>query len=273
MASPVIDLSHQPTTVRLGIQSEEGNGILTGTELRGHSEAPLFWFVHGFQSERMGNKAGRLLEAAASRGWSFTSFDLRGHGESSPTLPGSPEHPLAGLCHSSLISDMAAIASHLDTWHNGPRVLIGSSMGGYASAWHAALHPKKVQGLVLVAPAWRFGNTILSRVEKAAQGAGKTWKETGWHDYQGGITSTRLSWRLVEEAAAHPYPMLARKVGCPVRVLHAMDDEVIDCLESVEALKLLAGNAELLLTRTGGHRLSGQLEHMERMAVEMAGTA
>lgn len=272
MASPFIDLNRQqPSTVRLGVQTEEGNGVLTGTELRGPSDAPLFWFVHGFQSERLGNKAGSLLEAASGRGWSFTSFDFRGHGESSTTMPGSPEHPLAGLCHSSLISDMDAIASHLDTWHNGPRVLIGSSMGGYASAWHAALHPKKVQGLVLVAPAWRFGNTILGRVEKSAPDAGKTWKETGWHEYEGGIATTRLSWRLVEEAAAHPYSMLARRLGCPVRVLHAMDDDVIDCQESVEALKLLTCNAELLITRTGGHRLSGYLDQVVRMAVDLAG--
>ena len=273
MASPFIDLSRQQaTTVRLGIQSDEGNGILAGTEFRGPADAPLFWFVHGFQSERMGNKAVSLLEEAKRRGWSFISFDFRGHGESSTTLPGCPEHPLAGLCHSSLISDMNSIAGHLDTWHTGPRVLIGSSMGGYASAWHAALHPKKVQGLVLVAPAWRFGNTILGRVEKSAPGAGKKWKETGWHDYLGGTSSTRLPWRLVEEAAAHPHTMLARRLGCPVRVLHAMDDEVIDYLESVEALKLLSANAELVITKTGGHRLIGYLDKVARMAVDLAST-
>ncbi len=274
MASPFIEINRiQTQNVRLTIRPDEGNGILAGTEYRGKVDAPLFWFVHGFQSERMGNKAGSLLETAVRLGWSFTSFDFRGHGESSPTITGKPEHPLIGLCHSSLIVDMDVIATHLDTWHTGPRILIGSSMGGYASAWHAALHPKKVQGLVLVAPAWRFGNTILSRVEKAAQGAGKMWWKTGWHDYQGGISTTRLSWRMVEESEAHPYPLLARRLGCPVRILHAMDDDVIDYQESLETLKLLAGNAELVLTRTGGHRLIGQLDRMTQIAIDLANTA
>lgn len=263
----------QPNTVRLAMQAEEGPGILTGSELRGEPDAPLLWFVHGFQSERMGNKAQALLSAATVRGWSFTSYDFRGHGESSPTHHSTAEHPLAGLCHTSLTTDMERIAQHLDTWHVGPRILIGSSMGGYASAWHAALHPKRVQGLVLVAPAWRFGQTILGRVEKFSPGASQIWKETGWLDYPGGVAPARLSWRLVEEAEAHPYPMLARRIGCPVRVLHAMDDEVIDYQESVEALVHLSVDAHLLLTRTGGHRLIEHVEQLVQLGLELANHA
>lgn len=274
MAPSGSDLSHpRPNTVRLAIQAEEGPGILAGSELRGDPNAPLLWFVHGFQSERLGNKAQALLAAAAGRGWSFTSYDFRGHGESSPTHPLSVEHPLAALCHSSLTTDMERIAQHLDTWHGGPRILIGSSMGGYASAWHAALHPKRVQGLVLVAPAWRFGQTILGRVEKLSPGASQIWKEAGWFDYPGGMAPTRLSWRLVEEAEAHPYHMLARRIGCPVRVLHAMDDDVIDYQESVEALKHLSVDAHLLLTRTGGHRLIEHVDQLVNLGVELAGNA
>ncbi len=265
---PVLNI-RTVSTVRLGIAAESASGILTGSEYRGKSGAPLLWFVHGFQSERMGNKAKALLNAAIAMGWSFTSYDFRGHGESSPSAPATPEHPLAGLCHSSLVADMESVAKHLDSWHTGPRILVGSSMGGYASAWHAALHPMKVQGLVLVAPAWRFGHTILGRVEKAIPDAARLWKETGWFDYPGSITPTKLSWRLVEEAEAHPFHMLARKISCPVRVLHAMDDDIIDYAESVEALKHLTVDALLLLARTGGHRLLNHQDQMANLAVTL----
>jgi pimeloyl-ACP methyl ester carboxylesterase len=109
-------------------------------------------------------------------------------------------------------------------------------------------------------------------------------KFRGWFSWpQPGVLAT-LSWggwrnrRRVPEkngrkpAAAHPHTMLARRLGCPVRVLHAMDDEVIDYLESVEALKLLSANAELLITKTGGHRLIGYLDKVARMAVDLAST-
>lgn len=276
MASPDHLLTRDnPEKVRLGITVNGSPGILTGSEWRGTTGAPLLWFVHGFQSERLGNKAWNLFQTAREKGWSFTSFDFRGHGESTPTNMSQPENPLAGLCHSSLVEDMEKISGYLDSWHSGPRILIGSSMGGYAAAWLAALHPSRVQGLVLVAPAWRFGATILGRVEKANPGSTSQWKETGWFDYEGGFGPTRLSWRLIEESEAHPYSLLARRIACPIRVIHGLDDEVIPFSESVEALGNLQVDANLILTRTGGHRLLDQipliLAEAQKLAIQAEG--
>ena len=256
------------STVRLPVISSFGTeGILTGSEHRSRPNQPLLWFVHGFQSERSGSKAKALLEKAMHLGWSFASFDFRGHGGSSPTHSVAP---LGRLCHTSLMEDMDVIASHLDSWHTGRRVLVGSSMGGYASAWYAALHPLRVHGLALAAPAWRFGNTLQERLEQSRPGSTKEWQTKRWIAYPGITGDTLVSWQMVEEAKAHPHTLLARRIGCPVLILHAIDDDVIPCAESVEMLGLLSIDAQLLLTRIGGHRLLEHVETLAQLAAQLA---
>ena len=60
-------------------------GHLAGTvRLTGTADCVLY--IHGFGSERTGNKPAAVAAACARRGWSFAAFDFRGHGGSSGTM-------------------------------------------------------------------------------------------------------------------------------------------------------------------------------------------
>src|SRR5438309_3761510 len=62
-------------------------------------------YVHGFASTRTSLKAEALEAACARRGWTFVSFDFRGHGESTGTL--------LEMTGSGLLDDMRAVHEYL----------------------------------------------------------------------------------------------------------------------------------------------------------------
>lgn len=81
--------------------------------------------------------APRLVAA----GYRVVTMDVRGHGESSVAWP--------EYLTQSVGADVLALIESLNA---GPALLIGTSMGGGASAWAAAERPDLVAGLVLINP-------------------------------------------------------------------------------------------------------------------------
>lgn len=241
----------KPAQERQTLVEAEGGGTLLARWFPGRPDGPLLWYVHGFQSDGSGNKATALRDLAMREGLGFLSVDFRGHGGSSPT---HPDGPLLGLCHESLLDDMRTARAFSAGWHQGPRILVGSSMGGYAAAWFAAEHPEAVQGLVLAAPAFRFGSTMLGRVPGLTPEA---WRLRGSAEYQGMAGPVRLGWQLYEQAAGRGVALLAQRLNpsMPIRVFHAIDDDVIPYADSVDFVAGAGPDVELALSRSGGHRL------------------
>jgi uncharacterized protein len=102
-----------------------------------------------------------------------------------------------------------------------PLVIIGSSLGGYLAALHAAAHP--VSALVLLAPAFDFARRWRERLGEAALEA---WRQTGACEVDHHATGQkeRLSYELMADASRHaPYPT----VSAPALVLHGRKDEVV----------------------------------------------
>ena len=234
--------------------------------LPGRSDGPLLWYVHGFQSDGTGTKASALCELAAQTGTAFVSADFRGHGGSTPT---HPDGPLLGLCHETLLDDLRAVRAFTAQWHQGPRVLVGSSMGGYAASWFAAEHPEAVQGLALAAPAFRFGSTMLGRVPGLTAEA---WRAAGSVDYRGMAGPVRLGWKLYEQAEGRNENVLAQRLNpaMPIRIFHAADDDVIPYADSVAFVAAAGPDVELALSRSGGHRLQESAGTIARSAMSLA---
>lgn len=252
--------------VRQGhVETADGGKILVRW-LPGRSDGPLLWYVHGFQSDGTGTKASVLCELAAKTGTAFVSADFRGHGGSTPT---HPDGPLLGLCHETLLDDLRAARAFTARWHQGPRVLVGSSMGGYAASWFAAEHPEAVQGLVLAAPAFRFGSTILGRVPGLTAEA---WRKAGSVDYRGMAGPVSLGWKLYEQAEGRNEFVLAQRLNpsMPIRIFHAVDDDVIPYADSVAFVAAAGPDAELALSRSGGHRLQESAEAIAHTAMSLA---
>ena len=104
-----------------------------------------------------------------------------------------------------------------------PSMVIGSSLGGYLAALHAARSPDTVPRLVLMAPAFDFASRI-----SAALGARMTaWRqEGGLPFYHYGLKrDARLDYGFFEDASRYEaFPA----VGVPTRVLHGRHDESVD---------------------------------------------
>src|SRR5438105_541860 len=130
--------SHEPIDLTLP-NGDAVRGELRFTDSLGTSAVV---FVHGFGSHRGGEKAVALEEACARRGWTFAACDFRGHGESGGSM--------RDLRASRLLEDIAAVRDFLAKRGVRRLGLVGSSMGGFASAWFALKHPESVAGCVLV---------------------------------------------------------------------------------------------------------------------------
>ena len=107
---------------------------------------PTVVWLGGFRSDMAGTKAEALADWAQAAGRAYLRFDYLGHGESSGDFR-------AKGTITRWREDALAV---LDELALGPVVLVGSSMGGWLACLVAMAQPKRVQAMVLVAPAPDF---------------------------------------------------------------------------------------------------------------------
>src|SRR5437870_1394244 len=93
-------------------------------------------YVHGLGGHRGGEKSEALALACHEAGVHFVAFDFRGHGDSSSHI--------RELTASRLLEDLNAIRSFLAERGIHRFGMVGSSMGGFATAWFALQHPESV---------------------------------------------------------------------------------------------------------------------------------
>ncbi|MCU7853378.1 MAG: hypothetical protein KZQ80_14340 [Candidatus Thiodiazotropha sp. (ex Monitilora ramsayi)] len=129
--------------------------------------------------------------------------------------------------------------------HNEPRILVGSSMGGFYGAWLA--RRVKAHHLVMINPALKPW-ALLQQVE-------------GWQYNEAKDEHYYLSPEMV--AATQAYETLPTEVGVPVTLLLDKGDELIDYREAEESYR---GQADIRLFEGGSHTF----EHMDE-AVEIIG--
>ncbi len=115
--------------------TETLNGIELGYDACG--AGPPVLFTHGYQaSRRMWEPQRPALEPT----YRMITWDLRGHGDS-----GVPDDP-AQYSHELLLGDMSALLDHLCEER---AVLVGHSLGGYASLRFCIERPERVRALIL----------------------------------------------------------------------------------------------------------------------------
>ena len=160
-------------------------------------------YLHGFSSSP-GSRKARLFEKRLVKQ------------SSSLAIPDLNEP-----CFSTLtISRVIKKAEHLI----GPEsrgAIIGSSMGGFAAAHFASLHPTRVDALVLMAPAFNMARLLEERL--GPEGIAR-WQATGMTeiDHHGFNDKRQLGLEFLEDArkwAAAPL-----RIRCPVLILHGRND-------------------------------------------------
>lgn len=230
-------------------------GTLSGVLELAEQETAVV-YVHGFGSHRDGEKAQAMQAACAARGLGYAAFDFRGHGASSGTM--------TELRASGLLDDLDVIRAALAARGVTRLYLVGSSMGGFASAWYAQRRPEAVVALVLLAPAFHFLHGKLFRLDEAERAR---WQATGRHRFRNQWMDAELGWGLVEECEQFDPERLAAGWRTPTLIFHGLEDDVVPWQDSVALVERSPfRQMEVRLWRDGDHRLQGY-------RAEMAGEA
>ncbi len=215
-------------------------------------------FLHGFCSVRYGEKAQALEGCCARRGWTFATFDFRGHGESSGML-----RELRG---SGLLVDLDAVFGFLKLKGVKRLCLFGSSMGGWAAAWYAMRRPGRVAANALVAPGFHI---LTARWDKLTPAEREEWRRTGVLRIQNQWLNAELGYGFVEELPQFPPEELLRDYRTPTLIFQGLRDEVVPADKTISWVEACQNpQLELRLYKNGDHRLTDRKQEMAEAACE-----
>ncbi len=216
----------------------------------GEPGKPQLLWLSGFLSDMASTKAVAVADWARGEGHGTLRFDYSGHGAS------------GGEFLEASIGDWLFEAKTMfDRLGDGPRIVIGSSMGG----WLALLLARALQeegrgdelaGLVLIAPAWDMTEMLMwrrfsERRRKEMEAEGVTYIPSAYGD------PYPVTRRLIEEGRSHLLEGRGLDPGCPVRILQGMRDEDVPWQHALALVDLLqTEDVALTLIKSGGHRLS-----------------
>lgn len=233
-------------TDRVSVSLTTG-GELVGTYRPGTArpDFAVLW-VHGFGSHRGGEKAQAVADECARRGWAFAAFDFRSHGETGGAM--------RELRASQLLEDLDAIRDFLTSRGHVTLGLIGSSMGGFASAWFTKRNGAVVLGCVLLAPAFSFLDRRWNSLTSAEQGE---WKRTGVRRVKNEWLEVEIGYGLVEEREQFAPGLLVAGWHTPALLFHGLADDTVPDTDSLFFLRHVEyPHVELRLLKDGDHRLN-----------------
>ena len=193
-------------------------------------------YLHGFASSPLSSKAQFFRRR-------FADLGIEIH------IPDLSEGNFEALTITRQLRVIEKIAAGKNVW------LMGSSMGGYLAALHAARHPD-VSRLILLAPAFGFARRWPLRLgaDKIAE-----WRRTGWLPvyHYGEKKESRVAYALLEDGSRYEdYPEASQ----PVLIFHGYQDDVVP-VEYSQEFAALHPHATLRVMDSG-HDLLNVLEPM-----------
>lgn len=207
----------------------------------------LLW-INGFRSLMNGTKAMAIDALGAELGLAVTRFDHGGLGQST------------GQFEDGTVTRWLEEASAVFATTNGPRIVIGSSMGG----WLALLLARQLlaagtplKGLVLIAPAVDATTTLIpdrfSPEELAAlDRLGYLERDSAYGD-----GTYRYTKALIDDGARHSLFGGVIETGCPVHILQGGRDPDVPPAHAQRLLShIVLDPVTFTLIPDGDHRLS-----------------
>jgi uncharacterized protein len=194
-----------------------------------------FVYIHGFASSPRSRKAVAFQSALAARGVPLE-------------VPAMDQGDFAHLTISGQLNLLE------QTIHRTPVYLIGSSMGGFLAALHAAAHPE-VSRLVLLAPAFGFAPRWRQKI-----GAPPPADFEVFH--YGDNALRRVHYGLIEDALTFPS---TPDFGQPALIFHGIHDDVVP-VENSRAFADAHPNARLV-ELDSDHELLNVLDRITGEAV------
>lgn len=207
--------------------------------------APVWIFLHGLGSDRKGEKARRFRDHLAGRGPGFLALDFTGHGESGGDC--------RGLSPTRNLEDVGRAVSFLrEEASTAPLILVGSSMGGIAALWYAALHPAGIHRVFAIAPAFLMAARFAASLSAAAR---RDWSDSGALPVSVGDRDLEIGWGIVGDEKRYDMDRLAADLRTPSLLIHGAEDAVVPPELSRDFVQSCAV-AELVEISGGDHRLS-----------------
>jgi pimeloyl-ACP methyl ester carboxylesterase len=239
----------QPQIVMVG-QAPNQRGIAFRRRAPVRNSGPGVVWLSGYRSDMDSTKATALDAEAERRGLAFLRFDYSGHGRSDGRLED-------GTISCWLEETLALVQAESE----GPQVLVGSSMGGWlallaARALNEAVETERVKGLILIAPAVDFTETLIwakapDEARRAIMEEGVWRRPSAYSDEPDCLTRG-----LIEDGRKHLLLRGMIRTRAPIMVLQGMQDEDVPFSHALALMQRLGDPATLTLVKDGDHRLS-----------------
>ena len=215
---------------------------------RDTGKGPVGVFLHGLQSDADGTKSMELWNQAEQFSRSWIRFDMRAHGKSDGTFE--------EFSISRAIEDTKLV---LSLFADRPKVLVGSSMGGWVGSIVALKAEMNVCGTVLIAPALNFVNGIFLSVSEKER---RQWVESGFRIFEGTYPDgdTKLAYATVLDS--HQYDLFSVPVcyDHPVKILHGALDDVVPSEQSLNFKAHADSQIDVQIVPDGDHRMTDHVE-------------
>lgn len=218
--------------LRLAYKKVEGKG-------------PTVIWCGGLKSDMEGSKAVYLESWARAQRQAYIRFDYFGHGVSD------------GEFIDGTITQWASdTVSVIDKLCDGQVVLVGSSMGGWASLLAAMERRERVKGMILINPAPDFTEKLTLPKWTAAQKQELDDKGVVYEpsDYDEPYAYSKV---LMDDGRARQILDTPIPLNCPIRILQGAEDTVVPpahselIVEAVESMDVIYS-----LVKGGDHSLS-----------------
>ena len=204
---------------------------------------------HGMESDKESEKLVALGEGLSVTGILALRFDFACSGESG----GKFEE----ITYSGEAEDLSAAFDFMLRYGVEKIGIVGSSMGGTAALLFAA-REKGVAALVTIAAPLhpeKFTDRLLIPEEV------ERWRREGFIHYHG----RRINVSFLQDLERIDVPRAARKILCPVLVIHGDADATVPVEEAHELSAELRGPKKLLILQGADHRLSDPLLRQEAL--------
>jgi len=223
---------------------DRGDGVrLAWARVEGRDPAVVF--LPGFKSDMTGDKATALATFCAARGLALLRFDYSGHGASG----GRFEDGTIGRWRDDALAAM-------DELTTGKLILVGSSMGGWIALLAGLARADRVAGIVGVAAAPDFTETLMWEAMAPSERATLT-RDGVLHVPSEYGEPYPVTLRLIEEGRSHRLLGGPIALACPVRLLHGQRDPDVPWELSLQtAAQITSDDVQVVLVKDGDHRLS-----------------
>lgn len=219
---------------------------------------PTIIWCGGLNSDMDGSKATHFHDWALNQGRAYIRFDYYGHGASS------------GMFGDGTISRWGQdVVSVMDALASEEVILIGSSMGGWASMLAARARPTNVKGLFLINPAPDFTEKLMwanwpEDVKANIMDKGVHFEPSEY----GEPYEYRRS--LIEDGRAHQLLDAPFDFAGPVRIFQGGQDAVVPPEYSRQIVDVVTStDVQCTLIKAGDHSLS-RPEDLQAMTTAMA---